>query len=259
MTENKTGTREWSDHSCNIGVGCKNDCIYCYAAANALRFGNIKNRDEWCKERIAGGYSKPVKKLDGVIMFPTTHDITEFYQPYAEQKLFELLNVGNNVLVVSKPDFEIMQRVLSQFMEYKKQLEIRYTIGTTYDDMSRYFEPGASLPEERFRALQWAYSQGFKTSVSIEPMLGSVDEAAKVVDAVTPFTVGKIWIGKMNKPHQRIDKKHHNSVFFERLEMAQCDTEIIRLARWYRGNEIIEWKDSIKQVKIVEVKNENRS
>ena len=29
----RTGTREWSDVSANVVLGCANDCRYCYAAA----------------------------------------------------------------------------------------------------------------------------------------------------------------------------------------------------------------------------------
>ena len=45
----KTGTREWSEHSRNIFIGCAHNCRYCYAAEMAVRYGRIKSRADWPK------------------------------------------------------------------------------------------------------------------------------------------------------------------------------------------------------------------
>lgn len=37
-----TGTAEWAEVNVNICRGCVNNCLYCYAAANAKRY---KTRD----------------------------------------------------------------------------------------------------------------------------------------------------------------------------------------------------------------------
>ena len=51
ITRRKTGTREWSEHSVNCRQGCTNGCLYCYARAQALRFGRITSGDAWTQER----------------------------------------------------------------------------------------------------------------------------------------------------------------------------------------------------------------
>ena len=42
-----SGTREWAVENVNIILGCPHKCRYCYARANALRFGKIKRAAEW--------------------------------------------------------------------------------------------------------------------------------------------------------------------------------------------------------------------
>ena len=41
------GVGEWCDSSVNCFFGCSNFCSYCYALRMALRFGRIKNPEEW--------------------------------------------------------------------------------------------------------------------------------------------------------------------------------------------------------------------
>ena len=72
-----SGTKEWAVHNFNIAQGCSHNCRYCYARANAIRFGRIKKPDEWTAEQInEKNRHKKWRKRDGRIMFPTTHDIT---------------------------------------------------------------------------------------------------------------------------------------------------------------------------------------
>ena len=90
-----TGTREWSDFSFNIGRGCANNCLYCYARADALRFGLIKSPAEWLSETLTkNAHLSSYPKKDGVIMFPTTHDITPFYLPDFIRVAHSLLEKG---------------------------------------------------------------------------------------------------------------------------------------------------------------------
>jgi len=46
MGKRRTGTREWSQHSANLFLGCEHDCRYCYARCSALRFGRIQSAEE---------------------------------------------------------------------------------------------------------------------------------------------------------------------------------------------------------------------
>jgi hypothetical protein len=60
----------------------------------------ISNHKEWTKERIRQkAVNKKWEKLDGTIMFPTTHDIVDENIDCAIEVLRKMLQVGNNVLI----------------------------------------------------------------------------------------------------------------------------------------------------------------
>ena len=96
----KTGTREWSDKSFNCVSGCENDCKYCYAKHNNKRFGMHKGK--WADEVKVDDIKKAQRKYNGIVMFPTTHDITKSNYRHCLGNLITLLEHGNKVLVVSK-------------------------------------------------------------------------------------------------------------------------------------------------------------
>ena len=77
----------------------------------------------------------------------------------------------------------------------------RFTIGAMDDDVLRYWESGAPSFAERLAALKHAHGQGFRTSVSAEPML-DVPHAVELYEAVVPFVTDTIWFGKMNDDPQ---------------------------------------------------------
>jgi Phage integrase family len=113
------GVGEWADWSYNIGIGCKNNCLYCYAKADAVKYNNIANRECWVNEKV-NPYKVDIHiKTDGRVMFPSTHDITPYYLPTYIKTLDNLLKAGNNVLIVSKPHLECVQELCGTFLERK--------------------------------------------------------------------------------------------------------------------------------------------
>ncbi|HAR38256.1 MAG TPA: hypothetical protein DCS09_06630 [Porphyromonadaceae bacterium] len=241
-----TGTKEWAEVTENIQIGCANGCLYCYAAHNSNRFGK-RARKDWCREELtkrAAILSYPAK--DGVIMFPSTHDITPFNLDSYVRVAKLMLEKGNRLLIVSKPRPECIDRLIWDFEQYREQILFRFTIGTIDQGVSVFWEPSAPLPSERIIALRVAYHSGFATSVSIEPMLSGRFGAADVVSAVLPYVTETIWIGKMNKALLRVDKAHDEAV--RNVLEVQCDGEILKLVDDLKAYRQIRWKDSIKEV-----------
>lgn len=116
-------------------------------------------------------------------------------------------------------------------------------------DVSVFWEPGAPLPRERIHCLWAAYSRGFKTSVSIEPMLGGAHETALVISAIRTIVTDTIWIGKMNKTRLRVDMNNPaNQKAVEDISKLQSDSQIIELYSKFKDDPLIRWKDSIKSV-----------
>ena len=243
------GVGEWAPYSYNIGVGCEHNCLYCYARADALKYGNIVNRGCWSKENVKMYKVSITEKADGRVMFPSTHDISPEYYPYYARTLENLLKAGNEVLVVSKAHFECIKGLCERFVDYQDKLELRLTIGTVDDEVSQFWEPGAPLPTERLKALRYAYDAGYKTSVSVEPMLEGHPEAIAVYRAVEPYVTGTIWVGLMNQLEERVDMYvNANREAVERIGVLQSDANVMKLYRELKDESKVRWKDSIKQV-----------
>ena len=246
----QTGTREWAKSNVNFITGCSNDCKYCYAKAMAIRHKRVKP-DDWGTEIIReGDLTKKIRKKDGTIMFPSSHDITPQHLPEALIMLRKLLSAGNDVLIVSKPHLECIRAICNEFGDYKDQILFRFTIGSADSSVLRFWEPKAPSFEERMDCLKLAYAKGFSTSVSCEPMLDDNIEA--VVDSVTPFLTKTIWIGKANRLRSQLKLNGHIDSFTaekaDELLAWQSDEKILALYQRLMYNPKIQWKDSIKSV-----------
>ena len=244
------GTKEWSEHSYNISQGCSHGCLYCYARKMALRNGRILAAVEWQREVVNfDKVSQSNRRFDGVVMFPTTHDITPAVLPAALQTLKRLLSVGNRVLIVSKPHLEVIKTICTVLAIHRENIQFRFTIGTLDESVCAFWEPGAPAPKERIEALQHAFESGFQTSVSMEPMLGDVEQVCRLVEVVDPFVTGTIWLGKMNDISRRVDQRIPGAKHaIELIQSQQSDANIQRLHSMLKNNGKIRWKDSIKSV-----------
>jgi DNA repair photolyase len=131
------------------------------------------------------------------VMFPSSHDITPTVLNEAVIVLSNLLSAGNDVLLVSKPPKECIERICQEFMEYKDGILFRFTIGARSNEILSFWEPGAPSFEERKTALQYAHEKGFRTSVSMEPIL-DMDDVLDLFFDLEPFVSDTLWLGKMN-------------------------------------------------------------
>lgn len=250
MVKSKTGTREWAQHNKNFENGCPNDCRYCYARYDAVvRFGR-KTMENWKTPEInAKKFDEKPKFLEGRIMFPTTHDI---HKDNIYQCVFYLkrwLAVGNEILIVSKPDPECIKILCKELEQYKKQIVFRFTIGTLYEDVQKFWEPGAPTPKQRLEALKIAFEAGYKTSVSCEPYL---DEGIIAhVEQILPYIADVVWIGKMNRIKPRVDTSkwtEADMAYLKRVRAAQTDEYVRMIYKHFKSNPKVKWKDSIKRV-----------
>lgn len=250
MPRRKTGTLEWAEINKNISKGCDHNCKYCYARSNAIRFKQIQDKEDWKNKKIIPKRleEKP-RKVKGRIMFPTTHDILPSCINETITYLRGWLEVGNDILIVSKPHFECIKRICDELKEYKKQIVFRFTIGSMNNNTLKFWEPGAPDFEERLKSLEYAYNKGFTTSVSCEPYLD--EHIAGMVLRLYPYISDTIWIGKMNRINQRVDTDDWSKddfKYLDKVKNAQTDEFIHKLYRKFKNFEKVKWKDSIKQV-----------
>ncbi len=193
------GTKEWACSNVNFSKGCSHGCRYCYARRMANRFGwkkdadwpNMENKPEFAK--------KSFRKRQGWIMSPSSHDITQSNKNLALKVFKNILQPGNNLLIVSKPSFRIVQFLCKELLPWKNQILFRFTIGTLSDQKRRYWEPFAPSINQRIKALEYTNDYEWNNSISIEPFLD--DGVVNLINAVDSCVSHTIWIGPMNKIH----------------------------------------------------------
>lgn len=242
-------------------IGCPHSCLYCYAKANAIRFGKATPKS-WAEEK-QGKLPAVGREKEGAVMFPTAHDITAINVDYCRQALYNLVQVWDKVLVVSKPNSEVIKRLLHEVDYMKPQILLRFTIGSMDPGTLRFWEPNAPTFAERLYSLMWAFRNGWQTSVSMEPMLDTNhNDALRLARTVAPYVTDAIWIGKANKLGQRcsmnaggsMDQGTSDMVFA--LEKSQGNAAIIQLHDKVMSDPVlapkVKWKESIKKVMGIE-------
>ncbi len=246
--EIKFGTKEWAPYNFNYCNGCSNDCVYCYAKDMAIRFKR-KRYDDWCEMEMLDISKKAFTKKNGMIMIPSSHDITPENIELTLEVFDKLLNKGTKLLVVTKPNFNCIKKIIDRFMKFKNNITFRFTIGSVDTNILKLWEPNAPSFDERLNSLKFAFDNGFKTSVSCEPLLDNNFD--KLYELIKEFVTEKIWVGKMNSPMKRVCC-NTNSLFptnkIKEIIEFQSDDEIIKLYNKYNDNKKIEWKESIKKV-----------
>jgi DNA repair photolyase len=243
------GTREWATKTVNCCTGCSHDCVYCYAKGIAVRFKRM-TATQWPNETLRQNDVDRGrrKKFPGWVMMPSSHDITPTNLTGCLTVLEKLLEVGNEVLIVSKPHLDCIQAICQQFESYRDKILFRFTIGACDDSVLSFWEPAAPAYAERKAALQYAYEQSFQTSVSVEPMLDSANIDQLVADLL-PHATETIWIGKMNHLG-RLAKNADARLLaaIQQIEAGQTDDIIRSIYERHKGNPLIQWKASIKKV-----------
>jgi len=236
------GTRECSQSSYNIQIGCEHGCIYCYAHRMNQRFPKVRIPD-WTQPVIrAAAVQKAWTKHDGIIMFPTTHDITPANFDACQQVLAKMLHAENRVLLVSKPTFECIEAILPLLISFRAQMECRFTIGTTDNFMLRLFEPSAQGIEERLACLRMLHRHQIAASVSGEPCLGGIPETRELIAACRPYITQGIWIGTLNGGIQTDDALTREIA--AKIRHEQQDKSAWHDA--FDGDPVVRWKETMK-------------
>ena len=249
------GTYEWAVENANFISGCSHNCKYCYSREMAIRFKR-KTSLNWQNEEVNfKQLEKNAKKVNGVIMFPSSHDITPENLTNSIKFLKKLLNKDNEILIVTKTHLVVIKTICKEFKAYKNKILFRFTIGSNNSETLKFWEPNAPDYEERKQCLIYAYKKGFSTSVSCEPMLD--DNIIELVEELTPFVTNSIWLGKMNFLLRRLNMNGINDL--ETIEKAkklieiQSDENIKKLYDHLSTNDKVKWKESIKKVVKIEI------
>lgn len=252
-----SGFQEWAQTSVNLCTGCQNDCKYCYAKDMAEnRFKRVP-KGQWAKEKIRDSDVRKKHRLyPGRVGFPTSHDITPNNIDQSLEVLMNLLNWGNEVLIVSKPNFNCIKRICKEAFQFKDSILFRFTIGAMNDEILSFWDTNAPLYNERIKSLKHAFNKGFQTSVSMEPLLDS-SNAINIVAELESYVTDTFWIGKMNytaKLRNRAiaDGDQAMVEHVTTIECGQTDEKIWAIYRQFQKRpellRKIKWKGSCKKI-----------
>jgi DNA repair photolyase len=220
----------------------------------AIRFKR-KTPGNWKSEvTIPNKVSVAQKKYNGRIMIPSSHDITPKNINLAIEIIQSLLSAGNNLLIVSKPHAECIEKLIPITKGYSKAVTFRFSIGSCHDDVLRFWEPSAPAFDERLACLKMCYNANLNTSVSAEPILDT--DTRQLINIVSPYVNDAIWIGTPNHLLRRLKVNGCNSIINIKhakvLTQELNDEYIFGLVNEFRENPKIKWKESIKKIAGIE-------
>ena len=246
------GTKEWSSVTINLPqAGCEHDCRYCYARDREVRRFKRMKPDQWGtpRPRKRKDESKYRRKYQGVVMTPSSHDITPNNVESFIGMLRMLLEAGNRVLVVSKPHLSCIKRICGALpAKFKKQVLFRFTIGAMENRLLRYWDRNAPLFWERHASLRHAHDKGWATSVSCEPNLCGMG-VIKLFHHLKPLVTETIWIGKLNDYKNRVKiETLEDGNMVEELLSGQNDRVVMMIHEKLKNEPKVRWKDSYRDV-----------
>ena len=186
--------------------GCFHDCLYCYARKMDVRFH--RETEECMLKQIF-----PKMPKNKLVMFPTTHDLHPKYIGRFSLTVIELINKGNRVLFTTKSSNSTFRAFLDKLdsdikdfsntnemlkTQVRSNLEIRITITCRDNSFIEKFEKKTGFYEERLANLRYAYERGYKTSVSIEPLLCSKEDLDLIILDLVDRKTDSVWIGTLS-------------------------------------------------------------
>jgi len=256
-SDQRSGTKEWAAVNKNIQLGCEHNCRYCYSRFNAVNRFHKCTAEQWTKPVINNakvdcdfGKVKNDGSYEYDVMYPSSHDITPRNLSQSLIVLTRLLAADNKVLVVTKPHWSCITAICDELKDYRHQINLRFTIGSTYNKTLEFWEPGAPNFTERTSCLQYAYNCGFITSVSCEPMLDPY--VANLYEACSDFVTESFWVGKMRKFRQRVDlsgiTEDQYRQFVKPVLVTLDDNTIKLFYETMKDYPLIRWKDSVREV-----------
>lgn len=208
--EPKGKAGEYAKFACNFYNGCSNNCEYCYCKRGVLAHslgGDTPTLKKWIKSdqhAIATLESELIENIEQLrkhgLFFSFTTDplLSETGElTFAAVKLCLDYDVPVKILT-KRADFDdLLGSNVLLWPVAKKLVAFGFTL-TGHDEL----EPGASTNAERIEAMRKLYEAGFKTWVSIEPVVdfaSSFEMINEALDCCDLFKIGLMSGGKYKK------------------------------------------------------------
>jgi DNA repair photolyase len=172
----KTGV-EYGDYTINHALGCSHGCKYpCYAMMMAIRFGKVKNYDDWIKPRIVSNAlelldkelqnEKLVSKIKEVHLCFTTDPFMYRYDEIGDMSIEIIKRLNNAKIKCTALTKGILPKELAELL---KENEYGITLISLDENFRQEMEHGSAPYKDRIASLKYLHDKGCKTWVSIEP------------------------------------------------------------------------------------------
>lgn len=232
--------REYSPLALNIYNGCSHKCKYCYLKnINSLLSGDkpVKRKD--ILKQIEAQLNKFIPKNQVLMSF-----VSDIYCEGADITRDVL-----NLLLKYQVPLAILTKnksVVKDLDIFKKfdNIKIGMTLTFTNEDESKEWEPGASTPYERFKALEYLHKHGVKTFASLEP----------VIDAKQTLSI----ISKTNKyvDMYKVGKLNHYKGLDSNIDWHEFGLKAVSILKKY-GKDFYIKKDLLQYIPDIELMPEN--
>lgn len=173
---------EYASWACNLHTGCTHMCDYCYLAQGILAKhlgGNIV-KEKITKDGLYNTFNNEVLKFKdellkyGLFFSFSTDPLQKDCIDISSYCMGLSCSLGINVTSLTKTGILEAERISNIMLPYKN----RYCYGSTLTGYD-YLEPYAAPHIDRIISIETMYLSGFKTFVSLEPVI-SVDESIDI-------------------------------------------------------------------------------
>jgi len=173
----------------NIYRGCLHNCQYCYARKSHQYLNSNEFESEiFVKRNIAEVLEKELKDGKTGRKFINIGSVCDSYQP-AEEKfklmpdiLKVLIKYRQPVIISTKSDLILRDIELIDRLAHSTRVNIAVTITSDNKEISSKVEPGASIPEERWKVLQACKKTKASTGFHFFPILPFLSDDEKTME-----------------------------------------------------------------------------
>ena len=196
------------DYALNPYIGCSHGCIYCYAR-EYTRYREVATN--WgkiviVKENLVEVLKREIKThRKGVVGVGTITDAYQYIEKDYEltrRSIEILLEHGFRLSIQTKSPLVI--RDLDILIDYRKSVDVGFTITTVDDDIAKHIEPNAPPPRYRVEALYNISSYGIETWIFLGPIIPGINDDSSNIEKIV-----------------RIAKDTKSTLFYDKLRVKR--------------------------------------
>jgi DNA repair photolyase len=214
--EPKGKAREYSPLALNYYSGCNHGCKYCYVKPMMRRFNSNYEHDkvsvsdiESKKSDISKNCKKHQNSKDPVFLNFTSdpynvYDLELGEKSITRHALKSFIEKKIPAIILTKS--HNVTRDIDLFKKFNGNIVAGFSLTFFDSEISKKWEPEASKPKQRLRALKTLKDNNIKTWASFEPVI-STKQSLKLLETVAKYKlVDYVKVGKLNN-YKGLDKK----------------------------------------------------